>query len=87
METVYLTRRNLLSLLSKLDRVKAGGESKRTIIKKDTVHTVYPSSAIIEVIAVEDEEYYADRQPGVVYPADDPGELPHYAGVTRNFGK
>lgn len=72
METVYLTRRNLLTLLSKLDRKARGEQTECTLIKMDTVHPTYPCSAEIEVIAVSDEEYYTDRQPGAVHPKDEP---------------
>ena len=35
MKQVYLTRRNLLTLLSKLDRTKAGDPSECTIIDRE----------------------------------------------------
>jgi hypothetical protein len=70
MQKVYLTRRNLLTLLSKLDRAKNGEETKRTLVKQDTIHPKYPCSDITEVIAIEDEDYYTDRPPGVIHPAD-----------------
>lgn len=64
---LYLTRRNLMTLLNKLDHVKNGGESQRTIVKNDTKHPTYPQSEpAIYVTALEDEEYYTDRKPGVV---------------------
>ncbi len=72
MQQLYLTRRNLLTLLSKLDRVKAGGQSARTLIKQDTLHSKYPCSDVISVTALEDEEYYIDREAGVILPADEP---------------
>ena len=74
MEQIYLSRRNLLTLLSKLDRVKSGDSSLCTIIKSDWIHSVYPQSIKdhIMITAVEDGEYYADREPGRVYPADEP---------------
>jgi hypothetical protein len=77
-QTVYLSRRNLLALLSKLDRVKAGENSACTLVKRDTVHPQYPCSDEIYVIAVEDEAYYTDRPAGEVLPADDPT-----GGVTK----
>jgi hypothetical protein len=49
-----LTRRNLQSLLEKLDDPK----SARTLVD--------PENKII-VTAVEDEEHYRDRAPGTVY--------------------
>lgn len=72
MQTVYLSRRNLLALLSKLDRAARGDSTERTIIKTDTAHPTYPCSDVIRVIAVEDAAYYTDRQPGVVHPLDGP---------------
>lgn len=72
METVYLSRRNLLTLLSKLDRKAAGEMTFCTVIKNDNKHPKYPQSMpSISVIAVEDEEYYTDRKPGVMNPSDE----------------
>jgi len=71
MQRLFLSRRNLLSLLSKLDRVKAGDKSACTIIKADTLHPKYPSTDVITVTAIEDENYYIDRQPGIMHPADE----------------
>ena len=75
MQHVYLSRRNLLTLLSKLDRnLELAESSKCTIIKQDTTHPKYPCTDATFVTAVEDEEYYVtgDRGPGRVHPADDP---------------
>ena len=41
-ERVDLSRRNLLALLSKLDRVKAGETSACTIVKHDDQHPKHP---------------------------------------------
>lgn len=71
MQRVYLTRRNLLALLSKLDRVKAGEQSQRTIVKQDTTHPKYPTTDVIVVTALEDGEYYSDREAGKMHPADE----------------
>ena len=72
MQTLYLTRRNLLTLLSKLDRVKEGGKSYCTIIKQDTVHPKYPCSDAITVTAIEDADYYdEERSAGIVHPEDE----------------
>ena len=72
MEHVYLSRRNLLTLLSKLDRVKEGQASACTIIKRDTEHERFSQSLKeIMVTAVEDKEYYIDRMPGMVHPLDE----------------
>ena len=73
MHKVYLSRRNLLTLLSKLDRRELGEYTQCAIIKTDTVHPVYPQTMKeIAVIAVEDSDYYIDRLPGQVHPADEP---------------
>lgn len=70
--TVYLSRRNLLTLLSKLDRQVAGEATACTLIKRDNVHPKYPQTmAEIEVIALEDPEYYTDRGAGPVHPSDE----------------
>ena len=62
---LYLSRKNLESLLAKLDRPG----SQCTIIKSDTKHVQYPLSGAdqVYVTAIEDTEYYTDRQPGVMY--------------------
>jgi hypothetical protein len=73
MQRVYLTRRNLLVLLNKLERNKNQSQvSACTIVKTDTVHSKYPCSDVIYVTAVEDEDYYADRKPGLMLPEDEP---------------
>lgn len=76
MQTLYLTRRNLLTLLAKLDRVKETGdplESLCTIIKADTQHPKYPCSDVIRITALEDEEYYetSGRKPGRLHPLEE----------------
>ena len=73
MQIVYLTRSNLLALLSKLDRNRIEpGVSHATIIKRDKVHPTYPCTDDITVTAVEDEVYYTDRAAGEVHPEDLP---------------
>lgn len=81
MQQIFVTRRNLLALLSKLDRAKAGEYTACTIIKKDTVHPTHPATAPfgftaleddVTVTAVEDADYYTDRAPGEVLPVDVP---------------
>ena len=72
METVYLSRRNLLTLLSKLDRKANGEETKCALIKCDNAHSKYPQSmSEIMVIALEDEEYYIERKAGPVHSSDE----------------
>lgn len=68
---VFLSRRNLLALLSKLDRTKKGDYSTCTIFKRDNQHPTHPQThEIIIVTAVEDEDYYIDREPGAVHGKD-----------------
>jgi hypothetical protein len=71
MEQVYLSRRNLLVLLAKLDANKVqAGTSACTLVKQDTIHPVYPCSDVIQVTAVEDAEYYTDRRAGAMHPRE-----------------
>jgi hypothetical protein len=63
MNHIYLTRRNLLTLLSKLDRAAYGSATARTIMKLDAKHPRYPSTPTT-ITAVEDHDYYTDRRPG-----------------------
>jgi hypothetical protein len=71
MEQLYLSRRNLLVLLSKLDRKAKGEETACTLIKNDTEHPTYPCSSITIVTAIEDKDYYTDRTPGPVHSSDE----------------
>lgn len=73
MERIYLSRRNLQTLLNKLNRRSAGGETQCVIIKNDKQHPKYPQTVdSIMVIAIEDDEYYFERSPGAVVPEDEP---------------
>jgi hypothetical protein len=72
MQQVYLTRRNLLTLLNKLDRTAKGDPSACTIVKFDRVHPKYPCTDVISVTAVEDADYYIDREPGRMLEKDEP---------------
>ena len=70
--TLYLSRRNLLALLSKLDRQAAGDETACAIIKYSNLADPYCNTMDqVTVVAVADEEFYANRQPGVMHPADE----------------
>lgn len=73
MEQVFLSRRNLLTLLSKLDRVKLGEKSTCSLVKNDTCNLSYPQTCeCIMITAVENEDYYTEREPGEVLAKDDP---------------
>ena len=85
---VYLSRRNLLTLLRRLDLAQDAKDAglaaeaaavPRTIIKRDSVHPEVPQThAVIYVTAVEDVDYYKDRAPGeVAYAPDGPGWDPN----------
>jgi hypothetical protein len=72
MEQVFLTRRNLLILLSKLNRRRKGEATLCSIIKNDNSHPKYPQTMkSIQITALEDEEYYTDRKPGVMNSIDE----------------
>jgi hypothetical protein len=54
---VYLSRRNIQSLLNKLDRVKSGDFSNVTLIKCDNLHAKYPQTMeACRVTGVEKDE-------------------------------
>jgi len=73
MNQIYLSRRNLLTLLSKLDRQAAGEATVCTLVKSDNAHPKYPQTMDhIYVTAVEDTDYYIDRSAGDVHPSDEP---------------
>jgi hypothetical protein len=76
MHQIFLSRRNLLTLLSKLDRP----ESECTLIKYRGAAKEYQQSCeSILVTAVEDSVYYESQKriPGDVHPLDDPNR-PYY---------
>lgn len=72
--TVTLSRRNLLTLLSKLDRKSAGEDTACTLIKYDGRVEMGRETARADVfvVAAEDSDVYKDREPGVVHPKDEP---------------
>lgn len=70
MNRLFLSRRNLFTLIHKLDRVRDGDFSSCSIVKYDDRHPKYPQtmdSIIVE--AVENEEYY-DRPAGNIQVRD-----------------
>ena len=48
MDVVYLSRRNLLTLLSKLDRLEAGEPTACMIIKKADPEAALPATGVAE---------------------------------------
>jgi hypothetical protein len=75
-EQIFLSRRHLLVLLSKLDRKAKGDDTACTIIKyrnKDDPFVQTMDS--IAVTAVEDADYYVNRTPGEMHPKDEPSRV------------
>ena len=74
METIYLSRRNLVALLAKLDAKERGIETACTIIKHQGVTPAYRQTMpSIAVTAVADEEYYGaqERPAGEMHPREE----------------
>ena len=69
---IYLSRRNLLALLSKLDRQAAGDATACAIIKSANPADPYCNTIDqVTVIAIPDEKFYTNRSPGAMHPADE----------------
>jgi len=70
---IHLSRRNLQTLLNKLDRNANAGYSvsECTLIKQEEAG-LYPTDHRTIVVAVEDDEYYFAREAGPVHPLDEP---------------
>ena len=69
---IYLSRRNLLVLLSKLDRLETGDETACAIVKYANPSDPYCNTIDqVMVIAVPDEKFYTNRSPGIMHPADE----------------
>jgi hypothetical protein len=72
METLYLSKRNLLSLLAKLDRQEQGEETHCTIIKyRIEEDAVVNTMDACMVVAVPDEVMYANRNAGPMHHSDE----------------
>ena len=72
MKQLYLSRRNLLTLLSKLDRLEVGEETACSIIKYANPTDPYCNSIKeVMVIAVPDELFYTNRAPGEMHPKEE----------------
>jgi len=72
-DRIYLSKRNLLTLLSKLERFEQGQETKCAIIKYANPLDPYCNTMDeIMVIAIPDEKFYIGRTAGKVHPQDDP---------------
>lgn len=72
MERIYLSRRNLMMLLSKLDRVKDGEDSACTIIKYQNHDDPFTQTMdAVTVTALEDDALYLGRRAGPMNEADE----------------
>lgn len=74
METIYLSRRNLLALLKKLDAKMGGEDTACTIIKHQSGGDAFKQTVpAIAVVAVEDAEYYEalNRPAGEMHPREE----------------
>ena len=70
---IYLSERNLRTLLSKLERYKAGEATECTLIKYANQLDPYCQTMdSVAVIAIPDSKYYVNRAPGEVHPDDTP---------------
>lgn len=71
-EKIYLSKRNLLTLLSKLERLERGEETACAIVKYANSTDPYCNSMNeVMVIAIPDNEFYTNRAPGVMHPLDE----------------
>jgi hypothetical protein len=73
-QKIYLSRRNLVALLAKLDADAAGIETACTIVKYQQPSPAYQQTMKeIAIIAVQDEEYYGTqaRPAGEMHPREE----------------
>lgn len=83
MEKIYLSKRNLLTLLSKLERFDDGDATKCAIVKYANHLDPYSNTMDeVMVVAIPDEKFYTNRTPGQVHEKDDPSpDLPREPSV------
>lgn len=73
-EQIFLSERNLRTLLSKLERQKQGDLTACTIIKYAEPDGPYKNTIdTIMVTAVQDDLFYSKRAAGEVHPIDEIG--------------
>ena len=71
-DRIYLSKRNLLTLLSKLERLEQGDESSCAIVKYSNPTDPYCNTIDqVIVVAIPDEKFYTNRQPGIMHPLDE----------------
>lgn len=72
-DRIYLSKRNLLTLLSKLERFEQGQETKCAIIKYSNPMDPYSNTVDdVMIIAIPDEKFYTNRTAGPVHELDVP---------------
>ena len=70
---IYLSKRNLLTLLSKLERFEQGQETFCSIKKYSNPLDPYCNTMDeVVIVAIPDEKFYTKRTFGEVHPDDDP---------------
>ena len=83
-EKIYLSKRNLLTLLSKLERLERGDETACAIVKYANPTDPYCNTIKeITVIAVPDEKFYTNRAPGAMHHLDE-ANMKHHITNTDN---
>lgn len=71
-DRIYLSRRNLLTLLSKLDRLEVGEQTACSIVKYANPTDPYSNTMdSVMVTAIPDELFYTNRSPGVMHPSEE----------------
>lgn len=71
-EQIFLSRRNLMTLLSKLNRAAAGDNTACTVVKfRIPTDPFVQTIDAIAVTAVEDSDYYVNRGAGAMHPKDE----------------
>ena len=72
-ERIYLSKRNLLTLLSKLERLEQGQDTQCALVKYANPLDPYCNTIdTVIVIAVPDDKFYTTRSPGSMHPLDEP---------------
>ena len=83
---LYLSKRNLLTLLSKLERFEKGEMTECTIIKRKNNLDPYCmriGCEDVKIIAIPDSKYYTARSPGAVLDKDDPDLKGNYENSSK----
>jgi len=71
-DRIYLSKRNLLTLLSKLERLEHGDETACAIVKYSNPTDLYCNTIDqVIVVAIPDEMFYTNREPGIMHPLDE----------------